>query len=149
LTKGQILGVGFGKIQSQDLVELLRGTQAKTLRLMLERQLRIDGTPVAEAQGFVTSPKDLVMTAHACPGAPFCPQATVETMALAHRLAGQVPGSLHVSGCAKGCALPKAAALTLVGRGGKFDLVRDGAPWDTPAARDLRPSDLTDLTEFS
>jgi precorrin-3B synthase len=44
---------------------------------------------------------------------------------------------LHVSGCAKGCAHPRAVPLTLVGRDGLYDLVRDGAASDSPALRGL------------
>ena len=40
--------------------------------------------------------------------------------------------SVHVSGCSKGCALPGKAAFTVIGRDGKFDLVRDGCSWDQP-----------------
>ncbi|MCT4373616.1 hypothetical protein CLG85_026310, partial [Yangia mangrovi] len=66
------------------------------------------------------------------------------TRALAARLAPKVRGTLHVSGCAKGCALPRAAKVTLVGRQGSFDLVEDGAPWDTPARTGLSPAQLDD-----
>ena len=115
---------------------------------MLRRLFWLRGAAPEDAPGFVTRPGDPVMDAHACPGAPFCPQASVETRALAARLAGRAAGTLHVSGCAKGCAYPRAAALTLVGRDGRFDLVAGGAPWDEPRARGLAPEALTDLTEF-
>lgn len=39
---------------------------------------------------------------------------------------------MHISGCDKGCAHPGPADVTLVGRDGKFDLVRNGAAWDRP-----------------
>jgi len=44
---------------------------------------------------------------------------------------------LHVSGCNKGCAHPKAAPLTLVATSEGFDLVRDGSARDTPVRRGL------------
>lgn len=50
--------------------------------------------------------------------------------------------SLHVSGCTKGCARARAADITLVGRNGKFDLVRDGCAWDTPSQTGLSPEAL-------
>lgn len=51
----------------------------------------------------------------ACPGAPACAQALAPTQDLALALAPAVPPGalLHVSGCAKGCAHPQAARLTL------------------------------------
>jgi precorrin-3B synthase len=44
---------------------------------------------------------------------------------------------LHISGCAKGCAHPRPAPITLVGRDGLYDLVIDGAPSDSPSIRGL------------
>jgi precorrin-3B synthase len=72
----------------------------------------------------------------------YCPQATVETRDLARRLAAHVEGRLHVSGCAKGCAHPRAADVTLTGRNGLFDLGLN-APAGGPAARcGLSPAEL-------
>ncbi len=138
---GAMLGAPFGKMAADALDALLDSSGASHMRLMPGRMFLLVG---GEARGtsFVARPGDPLMTAHACPGAPFCPQATVATMALARDLAPRLPGTLHVSGCAKGCAHPRAAATTLTGREGRFDLVRDGAPWDAPAARGLAPDDL-------
>lgn len=144
---GTILGAPFGSIDATALGSLIGRTGASGLRLMLNRLFWLRGASVTEAPGFIATPGSALLTAHACPGAPFCPQATVETRALAARLAGTIPVELHVSGCAKGCALPRAAAVTLTGRNGRFDLIRDGAPWDTPTARALHPDQITDLTE--
>ena len=74
-------------------------------------------------------------------------QASVRTRDLARDLAPHLPPGrrLHVSGCAKGCAHPEPAEVTLVGRDGAFDLVRDGAPWDEPALWSLHPDTLTDM----
>ncbi len=48
------------------------------------------------------------------------------------------PGlTLHVSGCAKGCAHAGPAALTLVGRDGRYDLVRNGRAGDAPTLTGL------------
>ncbi|MEM1316183.1 MAG: cobalamin biosynthesis protein CobG, partial [Pseudomonadota bacterium] len=85
-----------------------------------------------------------LLAADACPGAPFCESASVETRGLARRLAPLLGGSLHVSGCAKGCARATAADVTLVGRDGAFDLVRGGRAGDPAAARGLRPEDLAE-----
>ena len=141
--EGSILGAPFGKLAADDLQTLLEKSGASHIRLMLNRLfLLVDGTPGDTP--FVTEPGNPLMSAHACPGAPFCPQATVPTMDIARDLASRVSGTLHVSGCAKGCALPRAADTTLTGRDGRFDLVRNGAPWDTPCARGLSPKDLNE-----
>jgi len=44
---------------------------------------------------------------------------------------------LHISGCAKGCAHPRRAALTLVADAGHYSLVREGKAGDAPMARGL------------
>ena len=49
---------------------------------------------------------------------------------------------LHVSGCAKGCAHPGAAAITLVGADGRYGLVRAGRAGDTAQTDGLTISQL-------
>ena len=88
-------------------------------------------SPVPVA-GFAASPGSIA----ACSGAPACPRASVPTRTDAARLAGSGFGNLHVSGCAKGCAHPQ-AAMTLVGRDGRYDLVRHGRAGDAPERRGL------------
>ena len=61
----------------------------------------------------------------------------------AGRLAAEIAGAagsgitIHLSGCAKACAHPHAAPVTLVARNGRYDLVRDGVASAPPALRDL------------
>lgn len=94
--------------------------------------------------GLIVDPADPLLSVAACPGAPDCESASVRTHALARDLAPLFAGApglaLHVSGCAKGCAHPRAAPFTLVGRDGAFDLVLAGAPDATPLARSLDPA---------
>lgn len=146
---GLILGAPFGSISAAAMETLIQAPGVADLRLMMDRLLWLRGALPQAPPGFITTPGSALLTTHACPGAPFCPRATVETRALAERLAGQVPGSLHISGCTKGCALPRRADITLTGRDGRFDLVRNGAPWDEPEATGLRPNDLNDLTGYA
>ena len=145
---GRILGAAFGRIGTTALTSLIQDSGATGLHLMLHRKVWLRGAASSDAHGFVTAPGDPIMDVHACPGAPYCPHSSVDTMALARRLAASGAGQLHVSGCAKGCALPRKAKTTLVGRDGAFDLVRDGAPWDEPHHRGLRPEAVRDLSEL-
>lgn len=64
---------------------------------------------------WVTDAHDPRLRVFACTGAPGCGQAAAPTRALALALAEHVPpgARLHVSGCAKGCAHPQPATLTL------------------------------------
>jgi precorrin-3B synthase len=93
--------------------------------------------------GLIIDPADPRRHIAACSGAPACASASVDTRTLATRLAPLLrPGeTLHVSGCAKSCASSAAATFTLVGRNGRFDLVREGKPRDAPTLPGLSPED--------
>lgn len=141
---GPVCGAAFGQVQADALAALIRASGATAIRVTPWRLFVLEGALSIPAPGFVTDARDPILTTHACPGAPLCPQAQIETQALARHLAGRVNGTLHVSGCEKGCALPRAADLTIVGRDGAHDLVRGGRPWDEPSLRGLTGAALTD-----
>ena len=145
---GRILGAPFGQVEAGALRAVLEASGATALRVLPNRLFLLVGAGEGfDTAGFVTGPDDPLLAIHACPGAPLCPQAEVETRAMARRLAADLPEGtgLHVSGCAKGCAHPRAAALTLVGATGKFNLVRNGAPWDEPSETGLWPANSVQL----
>ena len=91
--------------------------------------------------GFILDRDDPRLRVAACVGAPACSSATTPVRADADSFAEVLrglPGDgivLHVSGCAKGCAHRGPARVTLVGRDGAYDLVRDasvsGMPGET------------------
>src|SRR6202011_2157573 len=89
----------------------------------------------ASGAGFIVRPDDPRRFVVACAGAPACNSAKLSTRELAPVIAEAagpfLDGSvtIHVSGCAKGCAHPGAAALTLVG---PDCLVVQGRAGDTP-----------------
>ncbi|MCJ2036836.1 precorrin-3B synthase [Methylobacterium sp. J-068] len=91
--------------------------------------------------GFLTRADDPRGAVAACPGAPACASGSTPTLRDAARLAGLLRPfaarglRAHVSGCAKGCAHPGAADLTLVGRDGAYDVVLNGRPDALPATR--------------
>ena len=144
--QGTYLGAPFGKIAVDDLRGLFQDGSAGRLRLMPGRMIFLPDVQLSKPQGFESAPSRL-MQVHACPGAPYCPQATIETLSVARTLARLTKGSLHVSGCAKGCAFPRSARTTLVGRDGHFDLVSDGQPWDEPRQRGLDPARVREMVE--
>jgi precorrin-3B synthase len=148
--QGWVVGLPLGQIPAADLRALVDTSGADAVRLTPWRSLVLeraaDPLPVAPRLGLITRPDDPLSRVDACPGAPACPQATVETRTLARALAAQLAGrTLHLSGCAKSCARRTRADLTLVGRDGAFDLVRDGHPWDPPARRGLRPEHVVEI----
>jgi precorrin-3B synthase len=95
------------------------------------------------ALDLIIEPDDPRLAVAACPGAPACSSASVNTRddaalfaPLARDLAAGGTG-LHVSGCIKGCAKSDATPVTLVGRDGCYDLVLDGRPVDIAARSGL------------
>jgi precorrin-3B synthase len=83
----------------------------------------------ARAAGFITDPADPRRRIKACVGRPGCASSGADVRAIAARLAPRWAGAglLHVSGCAKGCAAPGGAAVTLVATAqeNRFDIVCD------------------------
>jgi len=145
------IGLPYGSMPAQNLIDLAR--QASNLgtaeiRLAPGRALLFLGQPAtanqplqtaAAALGFVTSPADPRTRIAACPGAPACASGRIATRAIAETIAKQSADlfdtslTLHISGCAKGCAHPGAAAITLVGDENGAGLVVDGTAKALPA----------------
>jgi precorrin-3B synthase len=85
----------------------------------------------AEALGFIVDPADSRRRVIACAGAPICASGEIPARALAPIVARAVrasdaPGPIHVSGCAKGCAHPSLAPVTIVGRDRACDIHLNG-----------------------
>lgn len=91
--------------------------------------------PIPPDPRWITDPADPRLLVSACIGAAGCLRGTTPTRADAARLRPHTP--VHVSGCIKGCAHPGPAPITLVGRDGCYDLVRNGRAADTPAETGL------------
>jgi precorrin-3B synthase len=121
---GTLWPLAFGRIDARAFAAVLHGSTATAIRTTPWRTLLIEGDDRLHAP-------DAPVAVDACVGAPACPQSSVETRALAARLAPFVAGRLHVSGCAKGCARAAVASVVLTGRAGRYDLAFDaraGAP---------------------
>ena len=148
------LGAPFGRFSAQGLIALSQAAAkdgSGELRLTPWRAILIPGlsedaaaTLIEQAgPAYITQPHDPRLAVAACPGAPDCLSASVPTQGDALAFASlfkdrAVSGThLHVSGCEKGCARPKATKLVLVGRDGRYDLVLNGKASDTPVRRGL------------
>ncbi|MBK0328206.1 cobalamin biosynthesis protein CobG [Rhodobacteraceae bacterium F11138] len=142
---GMILGAPFGQLDATALAQLVQDSDARGLRVTPWRMIVIEGGKPVDFGAFVSRPGDPLLAVDACIGAPFCPQAQAETRAIARALVPHIRSTLHVSGCAKGCARKRAADVTLVGRGGRFDLVKDGCAGDEPVLRGLTASNVMKL----
>ena len=133
-------------------VEALRSTEADQLRAwwryeVAGQELRLSpwrtvyfgardsaaarqAVDAARSLGLIVDSHDPLLRIEACPGAPDCKSSSVDARGDARRLAALASaegydGSIHVSGCAKGCARSAPAKLVLVGKAGRYRLVRN------------------------
>ncbi|MBS0222241.1 MAG: precorrin-3B synthase [Proteobacteria bacterium] len=127
----------FGRLETsqlQSLVALATAAGASELRLSPWRALYVDA-PVDGARefGLIVDDEDPLLRIDACPGKPACRSASVDTRRDAYRLATMgFVGSIHLSGCAKGCARSASAELVLVGCEGRYGIVRNGTARSLP-----------------
>ncbi|BAI76155.1 precorrin-3B synthase (plasmid) [Azospirillum sp. B510] len=123
-----------------------------------------DAEATAQAHGAILSHTDRRLKLTACSGAGGCDVGTTDTHATALAIADRAGPLLdhvrmvHVSGCAKGCAHPAIADVTLTARDGLYDVGLNAKPGDaarhaqghtglSPADAVARVADL--LTEES
>lgn len=140
---GQLVAVEFGQMTGDMLAHL---ATIAPLRLTPWRMVLLEGAKSApDMSGFIHDTADPRLRINVCTGAPGCPQALSLTRNLARDLAPLLGPNdhLHISGCAKGCAHPKAANTVLTAIGpDRFDLIRHGRAGDTPDQRALAPTDI-------
>lgn len=154
------IGLPFGRVGAVQLSRLCDGAATAgcgEVRPSTERALVLpvrrvndarDLLSLATSLGLITNPADARLAIDVCPGAPACRNATTPTRADAERLIaglaayGRSVPSIHISGCAKGCACRDAATLTFIGRDGGYDLVRDGTADGSPTLTGIAPRDL-------
>jgi precorrin-3B synthase len=142
---GFLVALAFGQVSAATLEAL---ATLGALRTTPWRMVVVEGLRAAPAvPGLITDPADPLLRVVACIGAPGCAQALGETRALAAALAKAVPvgAKLHVSGCAKGCAHPRSADLTLTATENSYDLARDAVPGAVPDRAGLTPADIHDI----
>ncbi|MBL8560655.1 MAG: precorrin-3B synthase [Gemmobacter sp.] len=139
--EGVLVALEFGQMQAETL-HALAGLGA--LRVTPWRMLLIEGArALPRLPGLILDPADPLRRVEACTGAPGCLQAHAPLRDLARRLAPQhKAGVLHLSGCAKGCAHPGRAAVTLVATPAGFDLILNGTAQDAPGQRGLAAQDI-------
>lgn len=142
---GALVALAFGQMRGETLHAL--AALGHEIRPTPWRMLLIVGaTALPTIPGLITDATDPILRITACTGAPACPQARGDTRHLARQLAPHLAAAqtLHISGCAKGCAHPSAADTTLTATGQGHDLIRNGTAHDTPSLRDLSPQAIID-----
>jgi precorrin-3B synthase len=136
---GALVALPFGQITASTLRAVSAGAP---IRLTPWRMLLLEGRQMPVHPAIITQPRDPLLRVDACPGAPRCASAFTETHGLARALAPRVRGSLHVSGCAKGCARGTPADLTIVATAEGFDIIEKGTAQAVPARRHVSRSTL-------
>jgi precorrin-3B synthase len=143
------IGLAFGHADAGALERLVEAAQtagARGLRAAPGRALLAIGLPrepaalfraAAEPLGFIIDADDPRRKVIACAGAPICASAHIASRALAPAIASSAAprsGTIHISGCAKGCAHAGTTALTVVGRPEGCALIANGTVRDMPFA---------------
>jgi precorrin-3B synthase len=138
----------FGRLEAgqlRELAGLAEEAGASEIRLSPWRALYVNALVEIPAElGLIVDEDDPLLRIDACPGAPACRSASVDTRRAALQLTSSFAGTLHVSGCAKGCARSAPADLTLVGEGGRYGVVRNGTARDV-IERTIDADDLAAL----
>jgi precorrin-3B synthase len=147
-----LAGLPFGRTDSDGLIRLgtlASGAGVRELRLSPWRGFAFCGLRPGAAdalqtslrrEGLIVKAGDPRLAVSACAGAPACARGEVPTLVDAALLADALAPlladglGLHVSGCAKSCAHPGSADLTLVGRDGRYDVIIAGGAGDTAIA---------------
>ncbi len=147
-----IAAPAFGRLPAEVLVALADIAEANgdgTVRLTPWRAAVLPGIAAADAAlvrteisalGLIVDACDPRLRVFACTGRPGCLHAGADILTDAAVFSAALPegATLHVSGCAKGCAYGRPADLTLTADNGGYDLVRAGRAGETP--------DLSSLT---
>lgn len=142
---GALVALAFGQMRAKTLQAL--AALGHELRPTPWRMLLLAGVEaLPDMPDLITDPAHPILRVIACTGAPACPQGLGDTRQLARILAPALPEGrmLHVSGCAKGCAHPAPADLTLVATAQGYDLIRHGTASDTPSLSGLSPKAIPD-----
>lgn len=153
-------GLPFGRIDADALAELAGLSERfgdGSLRTTPWRALLLVGVTAAGAHALAAAVTELGLIANsddprlrifACVGKPSCMSASVDARGDATRIAAVIENggeSIHVSGCIKACAHRGAAWLTLVGRDGRYDLIRNGTASDRPSLTGLSLDEIIAL----
>lgn len=131
----QGFALGFGQIDGEQLGNFVQMLNQEMIHLAPGGGLIVTSlankttgplSALAETLGLVTRKEDPRLSLVACAGAPSCMSSWLATRALAADIAAHIPPGqlIHLSGCAKACARPFAASLTLTGT--KQGCIADG-----------------------
>ncbi|MGE7469068.1 precorrin-3B synthase [Bosea sp. NPDC003192] len=151
-TVAVLAGLPLGRTDAEGLrrlSELAREADVREIRVSPWRGFAFCGfsadaaSTLQEAlrsEGLIVEANDQRLSVSACTGSPACARGEASALADATVLSDAIAPlltdglSLHVSGCAKSCAHPGSADLTLVGRDGRYDVIVAGSTDDAAIA---------------
>jgi precorrin-3B synthase len=147
---GGVVAFPFGRLTCATLTAL--ASACAEIRITPWRALILvgpsaDAEDIAKAHGAILSHTDRRLKLTACSGAGGCDVGTTDTHATALAIADRAGPLLdhvrmvHVSGCAKGCAHPATADVTLTARDGVYDVALNAKPGDESPHTGLSPAD--------
>lgn len=139
---GAVYGLPFGRVPARVLRAAVMPADVNALQVTPWRRIWVAGASAEAIEGLISDEQDASLRIDACPGAPYCEQASVATQPLAERLRGVTQGAVHVSGCAKGCASRSPADVCVVGQAGRFDLIINGRADSTPVKTNLTETEV-------
>jgi precorrin-3B synthase len=161
------VGMAFGHADAsvlEGLAEAAAVAGARGLRAAPGRALLVIGladdvaavfAAAVERLGFIVRKDDPRWHVIACAGVPVCASAYIASRSLGPLIAQVAEPyigedfSIHISGCIKGCAHPKPAALTIVGTPDGCALVANGSPRDAPFASVATPELSAAIAEYA
>ncbi|MEC7705182.1 MAG: hypothetical protein VYE61_01495, partial [Pseudomonadota bacterium] len=138
-----IIAAPYGQLTAGDLYQL--AATNSSVQITTGRMMIVESLPGPDSH-LITKPEDKRLSMAVCPGAPYCPSASVRTRDLAESLVrtGAWSGgkTLHISGCAKGCAAPEARDVCVVGQDGGFNIIERGCAWQAPSIKGVLTTDI-------
>ena len=151
---GQVIAAAYGHIDAADLARISNSLPEYAEVIILpNRSLFYPDGLFQTSDGFITDNTDVRLNIAACPGAPACASATINTRELADEMAAsglvRPSDTFHVSGCEKGCASSMPRDICITGSEGLFDVIEKGCAWQNPSVTSLsRPELLQWLTAY-
>ncbi len=151
-------GAPLGSLRTDDLcllADLADDHGDGAVRLTPWRAIVLAGVPIRNAaaiamsaagRGLIVSADDSRRRVIVCAGAPGCSAGLSPVRSDAEQFldaARPIDGTVHISGCRKGCAHPRPARWTAVATApGRFDVIRNGVVTDPPLCRSVATADL-------
>ncbi len=152
--QGYHIGIPFGLLNSHDLNVLADISDQygnSTLQITPDRSIILpycSAKAHGDLKSFITDQNDIRLHIISCPGKPYCFQGQQPTMhdiqKLIHFWHSKLQ-TLHISGCAKGCASPQKNPMTLCATPKGYTLILNGRADDKSIYQDL---DLTKINSL-